>query len=196
MPHDRAAQVFTAWDLGYADATAVWFFQMVDKAIHVIDYYESEQREIAEDVAEVLSRGRVQSNSFSGYNYGGHILPHDAYATSKQTGRTTAAIMQALGLSGVRQAPDHRREDGISNVQVALSRCWFDRQKCGPRGVETLKMYCADWDDKNKIFKKDPRHNWASHGADAFRYMIMAITAGLLKGNFHREIKYPKLGVV
>jgi hypothetical protein len=63
--------------------------------------------------------------------------------------------------------------DGINSTRLLLSRCYFDRAKCAD-GVEALRQYRADYDEKAKTFKDEPRHDWTSHSADAFRYMCMA----------------------
>lgn len=185
VPYDPAARVWTAWDLGYRDATAVWFAQVIGKEIHIIDYYESVGTEIAEDVSKILAKP---------YKYAGHILPHDAYATSKQTGRTTAQIMEGLGLRDVTQAPDHKRHDGISNVQLVIPRCWFDKEKCA-QGIDALKMYRAEYDETLKVLKSNPLHDWTSHAADAMRYLAMTLD-NVRKSSFTRKIEYPALGTV
>ena len=38
-----------------------------------------------------------------------------------------------------------------------------------------MKAYEKKWDGKNQIFMAKPKHNWASHGADAFRYLAQGI---------------------
>ncbi len=181
VPYDHSARVYTAWDLGYRDATAVWFVQKVGKELHLIDFYQSVAATIEDDVKAVLSKP---------YNFAGHILPHDSKATSKQTGRTTADVMSALGIAPQELAPHHRIEDGISNAQILLGRCWFDEKKTA-QGLECLKLYRADYDEKLKTFRSTPRHDHTSHAADAFRYLSMAID-NVRGANFNKPIKYPK----
>jgi phage terminase large subunit len=41
VPYEPAAMVWTAWDLGIRDATAMWFAQVVGREIRIIDYYEA-----------------------------------------------------------------------------------------------------------------------------------------------------------
>ena len=88
VPYDGAALVDTAWDLGIGDQTAIWFMQKVGRELHAIDYYEASGLPIAH-YAEVLTK--------RGYSYGQHYLPHDAGAREKQTGKTTAELLQAIG---------------------------------------------------------------------------------------------------
>jgi hypothetical protein len=64
-------------------------------------------------------------------------------------------------------------EDGINAARLAFSRIWFDRDRCAA-GLEALRQYRADFDERTKAFKDRPRHDWTSHAADAFRYLAMA----------------------
>ena len=77
-----------------------------------------------------------------------------------------------LGIRDVDIAPMLNIDDGIQAVRSMLSRCWFDAEKCD-KGVECLVSYSRDYDDTNKVFRLRPRHDWASHGADAFRYLAV-----------------------
>jgi hypothetical protein len=65
-------------------------------------------------------------------------------------------------------------DDGINAVRTILSKCWFDKDKC-ERGITALMAYERKWDARNQIFMEKPKHNWASHGADAFRYLAMGV---------------------
>jgi len=87
----------------------------------------------------------------------------------------------------------HRVEDGINAVRVFLPKCWFDATKC-QRGIEALKLYRAEYDDKLQALKSHPVHDWASHGADAMRYLAMTLD-NVRKTGFSRKIEYPTLGV-
>jgi hypothetical protein len=50
---------------------------------------------------------------------------------------------------------------------------WFDRAKCGD-GVEMLRQYQAEYDERTRTFKNTPRHDYTSHCSDALRYLCMA----------------------
>ena len=164
VPWDRTADVITAWDLGHADKTAIWFAQLVGKEIHVIDYYENSGQAIDHYVREVKSRP---------YVYSEHLLPHDAQAKELGTGKTIQEVVEALGLR-IRVVKRHSVDDGINAVRMALSRCWIDAVKC-ERGLEALRLYRAEMDEKHQILRSQPLHDWTSHAADALRYLIMGV---------------------
>ena len=69
--------------------------------------------------------------------------------------------------------PAHQVMDGINAARVSFSRLWFDEVRCRD-GLEALRQYRAEFDEKLKVFKNTPRHDWTSHAADAFRYLAMA----------------------
>jgi len=184
VPYDPAALVWTAWDLGMRDATAIWFAQVVGREIRIIDYYEASGVDLGHYVREV--RGKP-------YAYAGHIVPHDAQARELGTGKSRLEVMEGLGLKGITLAANHRIEDGINAVRVTLPRCWFDGTKCA-RGLDALRLYRAEH-DPHGVLRPRPVHDWCSHAADAFRYLAMTLDRRAASG-FHRRIDYPPPGVV
>ncbi|MFU1721995.1 hypothetical protein, partial [Bacillus velezensis] len=103
--------------------------------------------------------------------HGEDIVPHDAKAPELGSGRTRIETMFSKKRRPV-LCPDHRVDDGVNAVRLTLPRCWFNETKT-TAGCEALRQYSKEWDDDRKVFKSTPLHNWASHGADAFRYLAM-----------------------
>lgn len=163
VPHDPALPVSTYWDLGLDDATAVWFAQFVGKEIRLIEYQEWTQTPLLQVAAEVMQRTR--------YVYEAHVLPHDAQARDMTTGRTREEALRAV-LGRIQIAPRLDVADGINAVRTLFSRMWFDEKACA-QGIECLRNYAKKWDEKRKVFEERPFHNWASHGADAMRYLAV-----------------------
>lgn len=163
VPHDPSLPVSTYWDLGLDDATAVWFAQMTGKEIRLIEYQEWTQTPLLQVAAEVMQRTR--------YVYEAHVLPHDAQARDMTTGRTREEALRAV-LGRIQIAPRLDVADGINAVRTLFSRMWFDEKACA-QGIECLRNYAKKWDEKRKVFEERPFHNWASHGADAMRYLAV-----------------------
>lgn len=184
VPYDPAAQVWTSWDLGIRDATSIWFAQVVGREIHVIDHYEASGVDLGHYVREIQSKP---------YSYAGHIVPHDAQAKELGTGKTRVEVLESLGLKNITVAPIHRVEDGINGVRVFLPRCWFDKDRTA-RGVDALKLYRSEYDEKLQVLKPRPVHDWTSHAADSFRYLAMTLD-NVRKSSFGRQINYPKAGI-
>ena len=176
VPHDPAVSVQTWWDLGIDDSTAIWFVQYVGREIHVIDYIESNGEALPYYAKELDKRP---------YRYDAHILPHDAAARELGTGKTRVETLQGLGIRNPVIVPAQDVADGINAARMLIPRCWFDEKKC-KRGIEALRQYRREYDDKLKSFKSRPLHDWSSHGADAFR-------TGAMGGRVPSMPKKPKL---
>jgi phage terminase large subunit len=165
VPYDYEQPVYTAWDLGYRDDTAIWFYQLGRNEIRVIDFYAVSGADIHDIAKTVLSKP---------YRYAKHYLPHDARAKSLQTGRSIieqlAATLETKNLSVV---PDIGLQNGIQAVRMTLPRVWFDGEKCRD-GIEALRQYQREYDEDKKAFRQSPRHDWTSHPADAFRMLAVS----------------------
>jgi hypothetical protein len=186
VPHEPSAQVWTAWDLGIRDATAIWFAQAVGREIRIIDYYEASGVDLGHYVREIAAKP---------YLYAGHIVPHDARAMELGTGKSRLEVLEGLGLKAITLAPVHRIEDGINAVRVMLPKCWFDTKRCA-RGIEALKLYRAEFDDKLGVLRPGPVHDWTSHAADAFRYLAMTFDRAAIRTGFARRLDYSNAGIV
>lgn len=183
VPYDPSVPVHTAWDLGIGDSNAIWFLQRVANEVHWIDYLENSGQGLDWYVRELQAKP---------YVYGTHLLPHDAEARELGTGKTRVETLATLGMK-VKVVPIHRVDDGIHAVRQWLPLSWFDAQKC-ERGLEALRNYRREWDEKNGIFRSHPLHDWASHGADAARTAAMGNPQNT-SGIGPKVIKYDNRGI-
>ena len=164
VPYDPAMGVITAFDLGIGDSTAIWFAQFHGGGeIRIIDYYENSGVGL-DHYAKMLAE--------KPYHYDQHILPHDVQVKELGTGKSRLETLDALGVRNIEIAPKLAVDDGIQAARSMLAKCWFDEERCG-RGIEALRQYRRDFDEKLKTFKGRPLHDWTSHGADAFRYLAV-----------------------
>ena len=163
VPYDPSVGVVTAWYLGIGDSTAIWFAQYVGQEIRVIDYYENSGVGLDHYAKELSNKN---------YHYMDHILPHDVQVKELGTGKSRLETLHNLGIQDVTIAPKLAIEDGIQAARSMLNRCWFDEEKCN-RGIEALRQYRREFDEKNKTWRGKPLHDWTSHGADAWRYLAV-----------------------
>lgn len=163
-PWDPALPVTTAWDLGLKDKTCIWFAQVKGPSIHIIDYIEGEELFLPDYARLVLNKP---------YTYKEHLLPHDAVQTS--VGQPNSTIQQLRDL-GLRCTVLHRSGilDGINLVRTLIPKCYFQEDKC-EEGLKALQHYRTEYDSIKGVYKETPRHDWASHAADAFRYLAVGI---------------------
>jgi hypothetical protein len=164
VPYDPSAPVYTAWDLGIGDSTAIWFLQVCGRELHLVDYIERSGVGLDVYAKEIKERP---------YVYEAHILPHDAEARELGSGKSRVEILEGFGIRSI-IAPKLGVDDGIQAARALIARSWFDETRC-KRGIDALRQYRREWDDKLKIFKSRPLHDWASHGADAFRYLAVGL---------------------
>ncbi len=163
VPYEPGLPVYTAWDLGVGDTTAIWFAQFHGAQKRIIDFYEASGVGLDHYVSVLKAKP---------YIYGPHILPHDARVRELGTGKTRVETLEALGLRDIVIADNIPLDDGIQAVRGFLASTWFDAGKC-KRGIEAMRQYQREYDEKAKTFRARPMHSWASHPADAFRYLVL-----------------------
>ena len=165
VPYDRNHLVYTAWDIGISDAMAIIFWQRRGNEILIIDHYENTGyalRHYAEHVKGLP------------YQYGKHFVPHDSRARSAQTGQTFVFAAAELGLSMTPIDNAVSILDGIERVRGALPRMYFDSVRCDYL-LRCLQEYHSEYDDHARVFRNTPKHNWASHSADAMRILALSL---------------------
>ena len=168
VPYDASAGTYTAIDLGIGDSTAIWWFQIIGQEIHFIDHYESSGEELGHYISIIKNKP---------YNYTTHYLPHDAKQRELQTGLTRVEFFENNGIHNIevlRPTNFTLGQDDINMIaRPKFSKVWIDRDKCA-RGLQCLRAYHYEYDEKNKLLKDKPEHDWSSHSSSAFIYALMA----------------------
>lgn len=178
IPIDPHVKVDVAWDLGIGDSTSLWFVQCVGREVRIVDFYEASGVGL-DHYARVLNE--------KGYLYGEQLLPHDVQVQELGTGKSRLETLGSMGVRNVRVVPKLSVDDGINAVRGLIPRCWFDAERC-KEGIERLRQYRREYDDKMKTFKPRPLHDWTSHAADAFRYLAVGLREN--KSDFGRPLVY------
>lgn len=171
-----ADRVYTSWDLGRADSTAIWFWRIGANGLpQILDHYENVGQGLSHFFAVVDGKP---------YQYAKHLLPHDAKVKTLATQRSVLEqCVDRWGMDKVGRTPDLSVEDGIEAARWLLEQPVEIHERCDVparlehSGLEALREYRYEWDEENQCFKKSPLHNWASHSADAFRYLACAVKA-------------------
>lgn len=172
VDYDPALPVYTSWDLGWTDDTAIWFFQLARYEVRFIDYYSASGETIAH-FARVLQEKRSRLNQ--PYTYGKHYLPWDARpATLASEGRSILQQLAAfVGVSNIEIVPNLDDEDQIQAMRVMLARTWMDGERCAD-GINCVRSFHRKWDADRRVFSKKYEHDWSSHGAKAAMYAAVA----------------------
>jgi len=167
-PWERQLPVSTFWDLGVGDATTIWFAQFIRNEIRIIDYIEDNNKGLDSYIKEVKDKP---------YIYQDHYAPHDIVVREFSNGKSRIETALELGLRFL-IAPKLSVDDGINAVRKILPSCFFN-ETTTRRGLLALKNYKKEFDNKNNTFKLQPKHDWASHGADAFRYLAISYSENI-----------------
>lgn len=167
--HERDG-VFTSWDLGISDSTAIWFWRAAGDGVDFIDHYEAHGRPLSHyfDLLDARAEER-------GYRYVKHWLPHDARARTLATGVSILdQVIERYGSGAVAIGPQLSLADGIQAGRWLLQKPVRFHPRCG-EGIEALKQYHYEYDEDRKTFGSKPEHDWSSHSADAFRYAALVV---------------------
>jgi hypothetical protein len=164
VPYDPTKPVSIFWDLGRADKTAIWFCQLAPFEYRVIDYMEGVGKHIGEYIVDLQAKR---------YVYGDCWLPHDANNELLAAERTVAQQLRAAGFK-TRTVPKTSVDTRIEAARLILPLCYFDERKT-ELGMDALRNYRYRVDEDTKQFSNEPMHDWASHAADAFGYMAIAL---------------------
>lgn len=175
VPYDANKPVHAVFDLGWADATAIWFVQFIGMETRLIRYIEDNQQTISHYLALMQTYG---------YMYDTLWLPHDAQnKTLASQGRSIEEIVRAAGYK-VRVLERVPILDSINAARTIFKSCYFDAENCH-EGLQCLRHYRYETDPETGQFSRKPLHDQYSHGADAFRYIGLMV-------NEPRERKKPK----
>ena len=165
VPYDPIKPVHVVFDLGWADATALWFVQFVGMETRLIRYFETSQETISAILAKMQTFGYVFDTLW---------LPHDAEnKTLAAAGRSIEEIVRSAGYK-TRIIPRTPIADSINAARTIFANCWFDRINCAD-GLQCLRHYRYEVDPDTKQFSRTPLHDQYSHGADAFRMLGLMI---------------------
>jgi phage terminase large subunit len=177
VPWDRETPVNVWLDLGAgkSDKTSIWFGQRVAMQNRMLSYYENNMSDTLFYAKEMQSRA---------YTYDTIWLPHDAKAKKIGNKLTIEEQFRAHFPSAtVRIVPKQHLADGINAARLVFPNTYFDEDEC-EEGLKSLRHYRYKVVDGQ--YSPTPMHDWASHGADAFRYMALTIKSG----------KHDKVGVM
>jgi hypothetical protein len=163
FPRDDLCRSFTAWDIGMGDSTAIWVAQVAGKEIRLLDCVENH------GVGLDWYVSWLRENNYQSFD---HILPHDVEVRELGTGKSRKEVLQEAGLN-VTVAPRLSIADGIQATRRLLPRCWFHPDT--KQGLNALRNYRKEYDEKRSVFYDKPLHDWSSHFSDAMRYLAVGL---------------------
>lgn len=184
--------VYTAWDIGFSDSMAIWYFQIDGKKIKVIEYNEFVGRSLIECCYIVQGKWDELRNTCAwsddqvsktmslyqhheAYTYKQHFGPHDLDQTDISIGVTRRSVAKQHGIK-FKLVPRTDVQSGIDLVRRILINCYFELTRTND-GMRALKEYHKKWNEDKQMYEEKPCHDWSSHGADGFRYLAQAVVS-------------------
>ena len=166
--------VYTFWDIGNKDGTAIWFMQELRGEARFIGYYEEHNEDLRHYARHLQSTGHV---------FGAHFLPHDA--VQKKLGdynKSTKELLQDLlpGQQFFIVPVITELMTGISMVRKHIKGAYFDQAACD-EGLQRLQGYKKKFSrSENRFLDQPDKSNGCTEGADALRQWAQAKEAGML----------------
>jgi hypothetical protein len=156
-------------DIWMSDYTAMWFWQATTERARFVHFYKN----TGEYMPHYIDYAR-KLFEVNGWAEGEVWVPHDAKVREWGGGRTRIEAMEATGIRAgrMRLVADHALYDGINACRMLLPQCEFDAEGC-VEGIRDLKQYRKEWNEELAVWRDQPRHDAASHGADAYRYVAV-----------------------
>ena len=193
IPIEPSVRMHTAWDLGISDAMSIWFFQVVGKEVRLIHYYENNNEGMEHYIQylqEFASKNQI--------NYDQHLAPHDIEVRELSTGKTRKATAAKMGIKFRTVQRPQKKSEGHDAVRRIFPRLWIDDTRA-EHGLNCLSSYQYEWDDKKGVFKPQPLHDWASHGADAMQTLALGWSDNMggrqtPRNNQSMQVKYNVFG--
>lgn len=155
------ASVYTTWDIGLNDSTAITFWQDVGMERRAIDYYENNGESWGHYAGVLLSKG---------YTYSRHYMPHDAAHRQMGTDKVESQVQkaQSAGINPVTVLDRIMTEkDGIDASRSFFPNVYIDTERCA-RLIECLDNYRKAWNERLSVWHDYARHDEYSHGYKSF----------------------------
>ena len=183
---EKNAEIFTFFDIGKNDHTAIWFMQWAGQQFRMVDYFQGRLEEV-----EYYTRFIRKQD----YIYGKHYLPHDADHERLGMKRNIKTQFEDGGVKPIKIVPRiQHKETAIELAREIFAKVWFHKgedanrpvEQCEgyypntddedmmtrtrrmEKGYETLCNYRYKYKEEDDVYQQTPHHDWASNGADAF----------------------------
>lgn len=167
VPYNPNKPVYTFWDLGHSDKTAIWFMQYSGFEYNFIHYYENRLEKMPHYIKYLQD---------TGYLFAVHTLPHDGEAETLSNITPKKQLQDAFPNCKIRIVDrPSKKSIGINAVRTILDLCNFDEEETS-EGWTCLCNYAYKINEDNGNFSKEPDHDtpW-SHGCDGMQTFGLSI---------------------
>lgn len=180
FPYNPALPVFTSWDIGVDDYTAVWFLQTDGKKVWIIDFWETSGDGADEIVAAAMPELLPPEEDMRAaldfldrqvpFSYGKHYFPHDVMVREWGAGaKTRKKTLEGLGVSPIHVGSSAAgvAQERINAIRAILPVCYFNNTKRVKVGLTHLRRFARKHNQQLDIYTT-PLHDEHSHASEAF----------------------------
>lgn len=164
VPIEHGIPVNTFWDLGF-DTTSIWFHQEIHGEHRFISYYENDDEGMAHYI-NIVDDFKINNGIVWGKHYGPHDLAKRSMS-SLEKDKSMQAEYRKMGIEFEKIERTLDKQATIERGISALPNCWFHETNCSI-GIARLENYKRTWNKQLQVWSKEPVHDLASHGSDAF----------------------------
>lgn len=164
LPFDPDIPTKFFFDLGISktDSLAVWCTQEYGKEIRIVKCWEFFETSIQTALAEIFKS-----------KYGKYVermyFPHDIRVREFSDGETRLETVLRVCRQRkveVSVVPAMNPEERVHALRLIFPRLFFDEVEC-EGGLDALKSYRKEYDEKKGVYKDNPLRDWSSHYADS-----------------------------
>lgn len=165
----RGHGIVISSDIGFRDTAGWWYWQPVIGGAKAL-MYEGASGLDADDWIPIIHENLLKLGANSANGLHKIWLPSDAKAKTFQSKNTShEKFIRAFGGGKVRIVPQSRKHDQIEAARTFIKRCEVHVEHCED-GLDGLRAWEFEYNEDSGVFSREPKHNWASHPADAFSY--------------------------
>lgn len=169
----KGVQVFC--DLGWSDYLSLWFVQKVGINYHVLLSYQNRHKLWDHFLKVIQDTGFLIDTIW---------LPFDG-ANGSPNGKSIEQQTREAGRK-CRIVPKLSMVDGLNAVRTVFPFLYFDENGCAD-GIQAIRRYV--WEESAKgIATREPKHDDASHYADALRYLAVGFSEPMLRDEEAKKV--------
>jgi len=161
VPKKTGCDIYTAWDLGRADSTAIWVAQIIGLQVRIIDHIEDSFKDLDYFADWIKDNGY---NDFIG-------LPHDAKHKRLGMAGSIQDQLRTMGLTKSFVLPAMKVDAGRRLAKTLIKEAYIDEENCRD-GLQALRHEKSVKDEKTGRYKEIHEQDSAA----AFRYLAQYLS--------------------
>tara|TARA_R110000765_G_scaffold35457_2_gene79832 strand:+ start:607 stop:2037 length:1431 start_codon:yes stop_codon:yes gene_type:complete len=186
---DPKRKVYTFWDIGINDHTAIWFASFKEDQVDLLHYHEDRDFGMEHYIKYVRDWGQEK-----GVTFGSHYGPHDIATRDWSTAKTRARVAQTEYGFIFQKTDSAPLGDQIEAGRALWPKVRMSESTC-TNGLSALSSWGKEWDAKRKVYRNVPAHDWSSHGASAFMNLAQQWREGMFLTAKPQQGKHPNLDI-